>query len=243
MLAGLAVAALLLAVLQLPRRGVGVFLQGAFRGNLAYVGLPIILFALPGPDGRPSAQVEATALLAIAPIIALYNLLSVLVLIAANPGRANGRSRLHTAGRSILTNPLIIACLTGWAYSTSGWSLPPLLGRSLGALGQMALPLSLLAVGAGLRWRAIHGPVLRAVVVGSLIKVAVAPLSGLLFAAWLGLAAEPLRISLIYLATPTAVASYVLTQQLGGDEDLAAGIIVLSTLLAMPAMAIILALA
>ena len=60
-------------------------------------------------------------------------------------------------------------------------------------------------------------------------------------ACWLGLSPDSTRIALILLACPTATASYVLVRQLGGDESLASGSILLSTLLAAPSLATILA--
>ena len=43
-------------------------------------------------------------------------------------------------------------------------------------------------------------------------------------------------IALLYLATPCAVTSYVMADQMGADRDLAASAIALSTLLCMPVM-------
>jgi predicted permease len=47
-------------------------------------------------------------------------------------------------------------------------------------------------------------------------------------------------MAMLYLSCPTAVATYVMADQMGADRELAAGSIVLSTLLAFPAMAAIL---
>jgi predicted permease len=50
-------------------------------------------------------------------------------------------------------------------------------------------------------------------------------------------------MALILLACPTAAASYVMAQQLGSDDGLAANIIMVSTVFAVPALAAIVALA
>ena len=57
------------------------FNQGVFRGNLVYVGLPVVLFALP-----PDSEVRATVVLALAPTIPFFNILSVLLLLRPDAG-------------------------------------------------------------------------------------------------------------------------------------------------------------
>jgi predicted permease len=79
--------------------------------------------------------------------------------------------------------------------------------------------------------------------VAAMLKTIAAPLLGLLIAGLLGLSGTETRVALIFLACPTAAASYVMAQQLGADDGLAANIIMLSTVLAMPALAAIIALA
>ena len=45
---------------------------------------------------------------------------------------------------------------------------------------------------------------------------------------------------MIYLACPTALASFVMAEQMDADHSLASGIIVMTILLAVPALSIIL---
>ena len=74
----------------------------------------------------------------------------------------------------------------------------------------------------------------------ALFKVALAPLIGYTVARGLNLSGDMLVIALLYSATPTAVASFVMADQMGADKELAAAIIVISTLLAFPALAAVL---
>jgi hypothetical protein len=48
-------------------------------------------------------------------------------------------------------------------------------------------------------------------------------------------------VALIMLACPTAVASYVLSEQLGGDSALSAGAVVVSTILSIASLAAVVA--
>lgn len=229
----------------MPAQVGGVFVQGAFRGNLAYIGLPVLLFSLLTPSSETAAEVERAAVLALAPLIPIYNILAVLALLG---GRGNnGLPRtvratvLHMAWK-VATNPLLLACVAGSLIAVSGITLPAFAHRGLTALGQMALPLSLLAIGASLSIRAV-GKHLWPAFGASSVKVFIAPLLGFLLADWFGLTGLHLRAALIFTACPTAVASYVMAEQLGGDADLAAAIVVLSTMLALPGLALVLMLA
>jgi predicted permease len=225
--------------LRLARPALASFVQGAFRGNLTYVGLPVVLYALQAV-GNDAPGYQSLALLAVTPIIPLYNVLAVLVLLGADgSGQASVAQQGGKLLRGVATNPLIIACVAGIAYAYSPLSLPAMAQRTLSALGQMALPLALLGIGAALRLRDIRAGGLTATA-AALIKVALAPLAGLAIASALGLTGPELRITLLYLAMPTAAASFVMAERMGADGTLASSIVAISTLLAMPALTVVL---
>ena len=71
----------------------------------------------------------------------------------------------------------------------------------------------------------------------ALLKVGLMPVAGFFIARACGLEGVLLTVCLLYLTTPTAVASYVMANQMGADADLAAAIIVIGTVLAFPALA------
>jgi predicted permease len=219
--------------LSLPLPAMCSFVQAAVRGNLAYVGLPIVVSAL-----AADPQARTSALLTIAPTIPFYNILGVLVLVpAASAGR--GRQAAGKALVEIARNPLVLACLLGLASSFAGIRMPSGLGRCLDTTGKIGLPGALLAVGAGLDLGRVRGQ-FGATLIASLVKVAVLPAIGWATAGLFGLHGAPLTMAMLYLSCPTAVATYVMADQMGADRELAAGSIVLSTLLAFPAMAAIL---
>lgn len=232
-LLGIAIAWLTAWLFGLPVRAYGTFIQGVFRGNLAFIGLPVVLYAFAG-----SGSAEGSALLAFGPMVVLYNFLAVFVLLFA--GGTIRRGLLRTVAYGLFSNPILIACLAGLLFSLSGLVLPDLVQRTLSAIGQMALPLALICIGGTLHTTRLRGG-LRYAFIGSLMKVSLLPALGLLLAWWLGLSAEHSRIVLLLLACPTASVSYVLVRQLQGDEALASSMIVISNLLAVPAMAVVLA--
>ncbi len=229
---GVLLPALALArLLRLPAASVRVCAQGAFRGNLAYVGLPVVFYAL---TNHPAAR--ATATLALAPTIPFFNLMCVAILL--RPGQGSVLRRFLRVAGEIARNPLIVACLAGVAAMQTNFHLPTPLQRTVEGLGRLGLPAALLALGATLSWRQVrgHGGVATAI---ALLKVAGAPLLGWLIARACGLRGEMLTVCLLFLATPTAVASYVMADQMDADRELAAAIIVVSTLMAFPALAVV----
>lgn len=220
----------------IKREQLGAFIQGSFRSNTAFVGLPLIIYALADLD--PRAETLATVVLA--PTIILYNLLSVVVLqyFGIEPDNDN-KQTFSTALRGILTNPLIIACALGMALNSIGLHLPCGLKRSLDALGQGALPLILLSIGATISLdpvRASHAPTL----IASLHKVVLTPALGFLLAPLFGLDPIERMIALIMLASPTAAISYIMADAMHNDAQLAARIVTLSTLLAAITLPILL---
>ncbi len=227
---------------RIPSAAAGTFVQGAFRGNLAYIGLPVLLFSMAGQPPEAVLAIETAAVLAMAPLIPTYNILAVLVLLAGRTvtdQRTRPRAILGHAIRNVLTNPLLLACATGALLAAGGISLPAFAQRGLSAAGQMALPLSLLAIGASLTVGTLGQQLPRALGSAS-IKVLIAPLIGLLLGGCFGLSGLSLRVAMIFLACPTAVASYVMADQLGGDADLAGGIVALTTAMALPGLALVL---
>jgi predicted permease len=242
MLLTVAAGYLVAAILRLPPPGTSAFVQGGFRSNLAYVGLPIVLLAMAAQGGNEVARLQALGVISTALLMPAYNVVGVLVLLA---GRAGGRAelprRLGELLLRLITNPLTLSCAAGLVVMALGWKLPPPLRETLVIVGDMASPLALLGIGAAMSFATfrLHA---RNASIAAMIKTVVSPLLGLLIAGLLSMTRQEVTMSLIFLACPTAAASYVMAQQLGADEGLAANIIMVSTVLAAPALAVVIAL-
>ncbi|HEX2100314.1 MAG TPA: AEC family transporter [Candidatus Synoicihabitans sp.] len=218
------------ALLRIAPAGRGTFVQAAFRGNLSFIGLPLLL-TVPGVPTGP-------AVMAMAPMLIIYNAVAVASLLASQH-RSNA-SMWSTIGRQIVRNPIIASSVAGAAWHYAGWSLPKWAERSLASLAEMALPLALLCIGAALLTVPLRGNH-RIATVAALHKTVVSPAIGYGIGRLLGLDAPSLLAALLCLACPTAAVSYTMVKQLGGDEAVAASTVVLSALLAVPVLAVILA--
>lgn len=208
------------AILGSPRRQHGTLAQAATRGNLAYVGFPVVLATL-GEKGLEQAAVTAAVL------IPLMNLGSVAVL---ELSREESERRQATVLWKILINPLVVSALAGLVLAAVGWRPWSWLAGTLEILSDFALPGALLALGAQLRlgqWGELWRPITGAAVTKLLIQPALA-WWGLTM---LGLSAGPVAVGVLLLAAPTAVASYPVAAELGGDTDLAGACVVVTTAL------------
>jgi len=217
-------AGLLLLLLLAPFPGAtftSVF-QGAIRFN-TYVALAV------GAALDPQRGLELTAIAA-AFMIPLVNLLCVSLLVLLGD-RQHARWGVLLA-RGLASNPLILACLAGLAINASGLALPGFALDTAQLLGQTALPLGLLAVGAGLVLRLSSGQ-LGAIALSSSAKLLVLPLLAWLTCRWLETPPGPARIAIMFAALPTASSAYILARQMGGDHQTMAAIITVQTLVAM----------
>lgn len=216
----------------------GPFVQGSFRANLAYIGLPVV--ALSSPVGDEEALLVAVLLLAVT--VPFYNVAAVVVLEAAK--QRLGWGAVVPCVKSIATNPLVLACIAGGlanvaADAMGGPILPVWLSEFLHLLGQMTLPLALLAIGASLKLGEVRGhagPILGA----SLAKTLMGPLAGGLLTLVIPVTDAERHALLVFLAAPTAAATFVMVDLIGGNKSVAAGIVFVSTVLSFPALFIVL---
>ncbi|MBU1002214.1 MAG: AEC family transporter [Proteobacteria bacterium] len=191
--------------------------QGAIRVN-TYVGLA----GAAAMFGDQGIALSAVALLVIVP---LNNLLCVPVL-ARYGSKGNG------AGMGLLLelmrNPLLLGCVAGFMLNASNLPLPEAFHETLAVIGRAALPMGLLAVGAGLKPGGISQR-LPAIAVSSLFKLVGYPLLALMLCTLLGVDGPALTVVVLFSALPTAVSSYILARQMGGDTTLMATIITVQT--------------
>ena len=221
--ASVALAYLLVGLLKVPRQSIGSFVQGSYRGNLAFVGFPVVYFAL-GQEGLDLGMFASGV------CILFYNTSSVALLIAHSRGRTS--NPWQSIWKHGLSNPLILACLVGFAVNSADLEIPTMIRRSFVALGQIALPLALIGLGAGLKFDELKGR-LDLSIIAALINVAFGPLLGYFVGRAMGLDPMSLKVAVIFLSCPTAIFSYVLAEMLGNDGAMARNIVILSTVLSI----------
>jgi len=200
--------------------------QCAFRFN-SYITLALAL-RIGGTEGL------SLAALIVGFVVPIANLASVFAL-----ARHSGAGVL----RELARNPLVLATLSGLLVKATGAKLPEPVDATLVRLGQGALTLGLLCVGAGLRMQARPDPdpalrtsALRLTVWFTATKLLAMPVTALLIASALGVGALPMTIAVMFTSMPTAPAAYVLASRMGGDGRFVAFLITVSTIASLVAL-------
>jgi len=146
----------------------------------------------------------------------------------------------HSYGRELLRNPLILSTLAGLVANLIGLKFPEAVATTLQRIGLAALPVGLMAVGAGLRLGGLKAsPGLAAAFMS--LRHAVLPAIAIGLTAALALGVEQRLIVVLFASLPTASSAYVLAARMGGDGAFVAGLVTVSTLLGMVSVPIWLA--
>lgn len=132
--------------------------------------------------------------------------------------------------KSIVTNPLIIACFIGGSINFLNIGIPVVLENTLDILGQAALPLGLLSIGFGLVLKEIKSSK-KDIIVSSFAKHLLTPVIMFFIANAFSLDKEMIAVLLIFSVLPTAPSSFILARQLGGNISLMSSIITIQTLI------------
>ncbi|MFA0926545.1 AEC family transporter [Pseudomonas syringae pv. tagetis] len=209
------------AIWRCPQEERGVYVQGAFRGNNGVIGLALAA-SMYGPYG-----ISLGAILA-ALVIVFYNTLSTIVLAVYSPVI---KSDPWSVFKSVLANPLIISVIIASPFAYFSIGLPKWLETSGSYLAQMTLPLALICIGGTLSLASLRKSGNLAIS-ASVMKMITLPLLCTLAAWLLGFRGAELGILFLYFASPTAAASYIMARTANGNYELAAAIIVITTLAA-----------
>ncbi len=210
-----------MAIWRCPESDRGVYTQGAFRGNNGIIGLALA-GSMYGDYGISLGSILAGL------VIVMYNSLSVVVLAIYSP---NIKSDPWSICKSVIGNPLIISVLLATPVTWLQVPLPNWALTSADYLAQMTLPLALIGIGGSLSLVALRSSG-RLALSASLVKVVWLPVIGTLGAILVGFRGAELGILFLYIGAPSASVSYVMVRASGGNYQLAAAIIVMTTLAA-----------
>lgn len=201
---------------KLPERR-GVMIQGIFRSNYVIMGIPVAT-ALLGSD-----QLGTVSIL-IAVVVPLFNMLAVVVL---EVFRGQKPKPLHVLGQ-IVKNPLVIGSVLGILTLAAGIRLPHILEQTIQSISAIASPLQLFLLGAFFQFSGLK-TYRRELVTVSAAKLIVSPGLFLGLGALLGFRGVAFVSLIGIFASPTAVNSFTMAQQMGGDAELAGDIVVVTS--------------
>jgi len=195
------------------------FVQGAFRGNYAIVGLAII-------SNLFSAEALGKATLVLAFLLPIYNILAVIVLTVP---KHQGKIKLRSITLEILLNPLILAFIFALPVSIFRIKLPEIIISTGSYFADLALPLALVGIGGSLNLENLKKASSLAFI-ASAIKIIIIPTIITITAYLCGYRNNDLGILFIVFGCPTAIASFVMADAMGANSKLAGNIIMITTL-------------
>ena len=190
---------------------------GAVYGNTGFMGLPLVRAVL-GEEALIYASVAFV-------IFMLFSWTHGVVIMG-------GRKQFSL--KTALVNPGVLGSAAGLALFLAGIRLPGLVGNAIGFLADVNTPLAMVVIGAQMAWADLpatfHSPVLYQ---GAAVKLVLLPLIT-------ALALLPLRLSpllyctiVILSAAPTAGVTSMFAVRFGQDEECAAQLVTLTTLLSI----------
>lgn len=200
---------------------IGTFVQGSFRGNFAFIGIPMVISILGSEDAAKTSLVVMF-------VVPIYNILSVFILSVRSSKKK--KLKIKRILIDVLKNPLIISIMSGIVFSLLNIKIPYLLDKPLESLGTISTPLALIVIGGSFSFRSA-GTKLKPAVLAALLKTTIIPSLVIFFAVLSGFTGGDIIIIFVMAAAPTAISSYILSVIMDGDSDLAASIVIFSTII------------
>ena len=197
--------------------------QAAYRSSAAILGIAFV----------KNIYGEATmAALMIVGTVPLYNIIAVVTLSLTSPDRENqkgGRQLFLSTLKGIVTNPIILGIIVGILWSVIGIPQPVILQKSVTYLGNMATPLSLIALGASFKAEEAKDklPVTLGIV---FIKLVLFCAIFLPVAVHFGFRGEKLIAILVMLGSATTGSCFVMAKNFGHKGSITALAVMMATL-------------
>ena len=195
----------------------GAMAQAIFRSNFVLYGIPLVgnIF---GSEGL------AVPTMMIAFIVPMYNVLAVVALETCRGGKLD----LWPTCKDILKNPMILGAIAAGIARLIDLHLPASVLKPLGEVAAATTPVALIILGASFRlgttshhrWELIFC---------SATRLLLAPALLLALAACLGFTGVDFVTLIAIFATPCAVASFAMAQQMGSDAELAGNCVIFTT--------------
>lgn len=197
----------------------GVMIQGLYRSNFALVGIPVAEALMRGGD----ISVVAVLLAAVVPV---FNIAAVVILEGFGGRKINVRHMLLDVAK----NPLIIASVLGLVFLALDIRLPKVVMTVVEDMSDAAGPIALFLLGAFFRFETL-GKYKREIAIVSLGRLIVIPGIFLTLGFLFGFRGAEFAGLVALFASCTAIASFTMAEQMGGDSELAGDIVVTTSVL------------
>jgi hypothetical protein len=214
----LLISAFVVCTVEKDNRSRGAMLQALFRSNYVLLGIPLV-------ENIFGAEAVAVPTMMIAFISPIYNTVSIFFL---ESFRGGGHFSLGETLLTVLKNPMIVGGILGAAFMILGIPLPEPVLKPIRQISSCTSPVALIILGASFRFGEISKEK-RNLVIVVLGRLIVIPALVLATAFFMGFRGVDFVTLICVFATPCAVASFAMAQQLGSNAELAGSSVVLTS--------------
>ena len=219
-----ALAALFVPMLSKDNKRRGVLILSVFRSNDAIFGLPVAA-ALLGADriGLMSVTISMS--------VPLFGILAVLAM-----ERYRGEQvRFGQLLLRIIKNPLLIACIAGFAVNLLHIRFPDVIQKPIDNLAAVTSPLAFILLGGTISFAAVKKN--RAAITAiSIIRLLAAPLITVAALLLLGFRGEFIVVALIIFGAPVAMLTYSMAVGMQADDELAGTLVAVTSVFSIATM-------
>lgn len=200
----------------------GEFIQTSYRSSATILGIAVVQNLYHNVGMAPLMVIGA---------VPIYNIAAVIILEMYRPDRGKlDAMLLRKTLHGILTNPIILSILLGFAWSLLRLPLPTIGDTTVDYVGRCATPLGIIAMGASFQWekaRQSAGPAL----VSTFIKLFGLCALFLPLGVYLGFRNDLLVAALVMCGSSTTISCFVMAKGMGHKGDLTISTVMLTTLL------------
>lgn len=200
----------------------GEFIQTSYRSSATILGIAVVQNLYHNVGMAPLMVIGA---------VPIYNIAAVIILEMYRPDRGKLEAMLlRKTIHGILTNPIILSILLGFAWSLLRLPLPTIGDTTVDYVGRCATPLGIIAMGASFQWekaRQSAGPAL----VSTFIKLFGLCALFLPLGVYLGFRNDLLVAALVMCGSSTTISCFVMAKGMGHKGDLTISTVMLTTLL------------
>ncbi len=199
----------------------GEFIQASYRSSAALLGIAYI------QNIYGDATMSALMILGAVP---LYNIMAVVVLTITGESSHN-KDKTQTIKRTlkgIITNPIIIGIMLGFAFSLLRIPMPAILDKTISNIGATAAPLGLLSMGASVKISKFKGELFPSLVAAFFKLIGLCAIF-LPLAVHFGFRDQKLVAILVMLGSATTVSSFVMAKSMGHEGTLTSNTVIITT--------------
>lgn len=193
--------------------------------NAGALGMPISEFAF-GPAGLQRAVIWSVMELALGSTLGVFL-------------ASSGKASMGGALKSVVTTPMVYSTAVGFALNLLHWEMPLPIGRAVSLLGQACVPVMATVLGLQLSRAVVRGRI-TLIALGTVARLALAPVIAVGVAALLGMAGTTRQVSILEASMPAGIMSVVFANEFGGDSGFVTSFVLVTTVASLLSLSVLL---